>query len=292
MTELSKEHARSFFSSQGFAVEDIATAGDDGEQRADLRVSVDGEEYIVEAKVREPHREWHTTLQKAEVDGFASATRPIEPWWVLAKRISEARDQLGATPASANAFRVLWVVALHGDASFVISCVEKQLIGVRQLFAYRTEMFSQDFIGAAPDARDCYYYEDNDFERYPEIDAAMLCTREGGQLFVNHFSPNRERFRESRLYSILNLYGAVVDAEVLVKNGRALMLDTDFRGPREGGAQKSYLREKHGVLVSVAIESQYHGITFIPVANPDETQDPSAGSTSTPEVAPEDHDGG
>jgi hypothetical protein len=282
MTELSKEHARSFFSSQGFAVEDIPTAGDQGEQRADLRVSFDGEEYLVEAKVREPHREWQATIQRAETDGFASTSRSIEPWWLLAKRISEAHAQLVATPASPDAFRVLWVVALHGDADFVISCVEKQLTGVRQLFAFRAEPFTQD-LGGAPQAQYCYYFEDNDFERYPEIDAAMLCMREGGQLFVNHFSPNRERFRRSRLHSVVNSAGAVVDAEVRVRNGQALMLDTDFRGPRGGGAQQSYLREKHGLLVSVAMESQFHGVAVIPVASPEGAEE---AATSAPECAP------
>jgi len=268
MTELSKEHARSFFSSQGFDVEDIPTAGHQGERRADLRVSIDDEEYIVEAKVREPHREWHATVERAQTDGFASTSRSVEPWWLLAKRISEAHAQLVATPASSDAFRVLWVVALHGDADFVISCVEKQLTGVRQLVAFSPEVFSQNF-SVAPQAQYCYYFEDNDFERYPGIDAAMLCTGEGGQLFVNHFSPNLERFRGSRLYSVVNSGGAVVDAEVRVRNGQALMLDTDFRGPRGGGAQQNYLREKHDLLVSVVMESQFYGVAVVPVVGPE-----------------------
>src|SRR5262249_2430742 len=123
----------------------------------------------------------------------------------------------------------------------------------------RPEHFDDKF-QKPPEACTCYYFDDNDFERYPEIDAAMLCTLEGGQLFVNHFSPNRERFRESRLYEVVNGRGAIVDAEVLTRKGQALMIGTDFGGPRGGGAQQAYLRDKCGVLVSIGIEKHFHGI--------------------------------
>lgn len=259
MPDLSTEHARHFFSTNGFAVHDIPTAGELGQKRADLRVTAGAEEYTVEAKEREPHRDWQVAAQKADLDGFASISRDIRPWWLLGKRIAEAREQLVATPASPDAFRVLWVVALHGDAQFVTSCYEKQLLGRRLLMAFRPEYFA-DRMTDAVEAWQCLYFDDNDFERYPELDAAMLCTPAGGQLLVNHFSPNRERFRSSRLYSIVDQYGAVLDAEVLVRNRRALMIDTDFRGPRGQGAQQTYLEEKYGLLVSVAQESQFHGV--------------------------------
>ncbi|AUX46897.1 uncharacterized protein SOCE26_084070 [Sorangium cellulosum] len=262
MREPSTEHARLFFTSLGCEVEDIAVV--EGQKRADLRVTWKEEEYVVEAKFREPHREWHAAREHARANGYATTSRDIEPWTVLSNTITKARAQLVSTPASPDAFRVLWVVALHGDDRFVIDCTEKKLVGTRLLFALR------DFY-EPPEAIECYYYDDNEFERCPEIDAAMLCTREGGRLFVNHHSPSRERFRSSYVYSTVNKKGAVVDAEILVKNGHALMLDVDFKNPRAGNGQWEYIKDKYGVLTSAAIESQFFGIaiTSAPVVSSD-----------------------
>lgn len=264
MADLSTEHARIFFSSLGFTVEDIPTAGEQGQKRADLRVLVGDEEYVVEAKARDPHREWHAINERADAEGFATASRDIQPWWLLSKRIAGAYEQLVSTPMSLHAFRILWIVALHGDDKFVISCFERQLLGLRLLFAFTPQDFSGKK-GPGPRGLPCYYFEDSDFERFPLIDAAMLCTREGGQLLVNHFSHNRSRFRGSRLFAAVQEKGAVVDAEDRVRAGRALMLGTDFTGPRGNGAQQAYLRDKYDVLVSVAQESHFSGVAVFPL---------------------------
>jgi hypothetical protein len=301
MPIFSTEHARSFFESIGFAVEDIPEAEAEGQKRADLRVTIGEEEYVVEAKFRSPHREWYEVLQRAEAGEFATTTREVEPWRTLSDVIQKARAQLVATPASTSAFRILWVVAPHSDDSFVIPCIEKQLLGVRQLFVYQAEDFSKNF-GASPTLRQCYYFEDNDFERYPEIDAAMLFAQDGGQLFVNHFSPNRDRFRRSRLYEVVSGKGAVIDADVLRRDGKALMLDTDFGGPRGAGAQQTYLRVKHDILVNVVHESHWKGVAVVPVRTTSSAAENEAehfaaeegdGAVSaTEEKANGEHDGG
>jgi hypothetical protein len=258
---VSTEHARGFLLSLGFAVEDIPTAP--RQRTADLRAFIEGEEYVVEAKFRKPHREWLAALERAEISGFATTSREIAPWFVVANRVADGHEQLVATSASAAAFRILWIVALHPDDHFVILCFERQLLGVRQVFAYKTEDFS---VSAAPLGKllDCYYFEENDFERYREIDAAVLWDQEGGKLLLNHFSANRERFRRSRLHDAFRENGAVVDADILTRSGQALMLDADFRGPHGDGAQQTYLRERHNVLVNLVSGSNLHIIGFVP----------------------------
>ncbi|KYG10192.1 hypothetical protein BE21_13540 [Sorangium cellulosum] len=250
----------------GFNVEDIPEAEVEGQKRADLLATYDDEEYIVEAKFRNPHHEWRELCQRAESDAFATTTRDIEPWATLSNVICKAHAQLISTPSSTGAFRMLWVVALHPDDNFVMACTKKALVGTRLLFAYNEADLTKNF-GALPQARECYYFDDNDFERYPGIDAAMLCTFQGGQLFVNHFSPNLERFRRSHLYTTINEKGAVVDAEILTRSGRAFMLNNDFLGPRREGAQQIYLRETYGALVSVAVEKQLYGQALAPVSD-------------------------
>lgn len=259
MREPSAEYARSFFSRLGCRVEDISVV--DGEKRADLRAFLSEDEYVVEAKFREPDREWRLAMQRAEVDGFATITRALVPWMVLSNTILKAHAQLVATPASAAAFRILWVIALHDDDKFVISCVEKRLLGVRLLMAFRD-------LHTPPQALECYYYDDNDFERCPGIDAAVMCTREGVRLLVNHHSPNRERFHASHLCRTLTAEAAraVIDATVETQEGRALMLDTDFQGPREGNAQWRYIKEKYGKLTTATMESDFKGLAIIPAA--------------------------
>jgi hypothetical protein len=49
-----------------------------------------------------------------------------------------------------------------------------------------------------------------------------------------------------------------------VRDGRAFMLDADFRGPRGAGAQQTYLRERHNVLVNGGHEKHWKGIAVIP----------------------------
>jgi hypothetical protein len=265
MTETSTEHARRFFADQGFQVSDIPTAEILGEKRADLRAIYGDEEYIVEAKYRNQDYRWSQLLHSADESGCATASRSIETWRTLGKVVKNARDQLIATPASPNAFRILWVVALHPDDSFVIECFQRQLMGTRQVFVYDTESLRTN-LSTAPRAMLCYYFDDNDFERYSEIDAAMLCTAEGGRLFVNNYSPNRQRFLDSHLAKLANHFNGLTDAVTLAQSGVALLIDSDLRGAREGGSQQSYLRDKYDVLVSVASESQFVGIAFAQTA--------------------------
>lgn len=75
--------------------------------------------------------------------------REVEPWKTMSDVIQNARAQLVATPTLTSAFRILWVVALHSDGNLVIACIKKQLLGVRQLFVYRIEIFFEALQGLA-----------------------------------------------------------------------------------------------------------------------------------------------
>lgn len=259
MREPSAELARDFFTWLGFQVEDIPTI--DGQKRADLRAVLDGEEHVLEAKERLPHFEWRAAMQQAEAQGYAITTRAIEPWQTLSNTILKAHAQLVATPAGSDAFRILCIFAPHSDDDFVISCVEKRLIGVQLLMAYRS-------LREPPEPIDCYYYDENDFERCPGIDAALLFARDGARLLINHYSANRERFLTSYLCTTLMAKAerAVIDAVSETQAGRGFMLDKDFSGPREGNAQWTYLRDKHGVLTSRVMESYFKSVLIVPAS--------------------------
>lgn len=273
MREESTEHARSYFTSMGFTVEDIPEAL--AQKRADLRATIKGEEYIVEAKHRQPEREWRAAMLRLEVDGFATASREILPWATLSKSIHNAHAQLSATPAGPEAFRILWIAALHDDDHFVISCVRKCLLGTHRVLVFRD-------LAVPPQDQYCYYYDENDFESCPQIDAAALCTRASAQLIVNNHSPRCERFRRSHLYSVVAAHNALTDGEIEAQDGKALMLGMDFQGPRDGAARGAYLGNKYGVRVMPMNESAFTGVALYPTTTPSLGDDQPA-----PRVGPE-----
>jgi len=256
MREQSTEHARANLVAEGFHVEDIAV--EPPAKRADLRLRFTDEEYLLEAKLRRPHGSWREFMAKARTEGSASMSRTVDPWSALSSTITEANEQLLATPASAGAFRMLWAIALDDDQKFVIACLEKRLLGTELLVAVsRNDLYNLKML-------ECYYYASNDFERCPELDAAVLGTEEGGKLFVNYFSKKRESFRRSHMYRMFAARNAVIDPELVAAQGGALMLASDFVGPRGNRTQWEYLKERYGVLTSVSVDSQFDGIVSIP----------------------------
>jgi hypothetical protein len=257
MREPSTEHARLVLSSEGFTVDDIPV--EPPAKRADLRLWFGQEEYVVEAKLREPHEGWLELLKQVAQEGYASTSRPINPWNSLSSTLTEAHAQLLATPAGESAFRVLWLVALHDDDHFVISCIEKRLLGSVEVTGIDPIKLS---IG---ESKVCYHHASNDFQRCAGIDAAVLGTRTGANLFVNYFSERREAFRKTQLHAMFSVHGAVVDPEVLEASGKAYMLGRDFVGPRNGQTQWKYLYERYGVRTTVMQEFQFAAMAAISV---------------------------
>jgi hypothetical protein len=258
MREASTEHARLVLAGEGFKVEDIPEAPPN--KRADLRVWAGEEEYIVEAKLRAPHDGWLELMKKVGAEGYASTSRQIDPWSSLSSTILQAHAQLAATPAGPGAFRVLWAVALHADDGFVISCLEKRLLGSVQI------VLIDPMALKVGDIVTCYHHASNDFERCPQLDAAVLGTRTGANLFINYFSERRAALRASRLHGVFDAHGAVVDPEVQAASGKAYMLGNDFEGPRDGKTQAAYLRKKHGIMGNVMMEFQFAGMAMVPRA--------------------------
>lgn len=255
MPELSVVHAMEAFNAMGFEVTAIPTAAP--AQRADLRVTWgDHEEYIVEAKLREPSAAWKELLAAAREQGTAHTTRPVRSWSALRAMARKAYQQLISTPARDDAFRLLWWVAPHDEGDFVVACLEKCLNGVEPLTVVAD-------LEAPPSMLDCYYHSPNCFEQCPQLAGAVLAREAGGRLVVNSFYSKPEQFRNSNLYKRFASVGAVVDPEEDAKVGKVLMLGRDFAGPRDGHTQWNYLREKYGVLTSVALDSQFNGVLSI-----------------------------
>jgi hypothetical protein len=263
MREQSTEFVRLILDEEGFTVTDIEVCPD--ERRADLFVSYGSEEYIIEAKSRAPHQGWNELMKRARTEGGATTSRRIDPWNALSSTILEAYQQLLSTPAPAEVFRVLWCVVLHDDGEFVKACMKKRLLGTERLVAIELPVMASTF-NKPPKIIDCHYHGSNDFERCPKLDAAVVFTREGGQLLVNMYSEQRARFRSSCLHTIFSKYNAVIDAEVAEQRGEAFMLGCDFVGPRNGKSQWVYIRDRYGVGTSIMIDQQFNALATMNLA--------------------------
>lgn len=240
----------------GFDVQDIPTVGD--HKRADLIATYENEMYVVEAKQREPHLEWQNLLAGVRSSGFEALSRSIKPWSALSSKIQEAYEQLQSTPAPINAFRVLWLVAPHDDADFVLECLKIRLLG-------RAKLTTITDFHSLPSIKDCFHYYQSEFQRTPELDAVILTNQRAGQLLVNCYSENRTRLRASYLYITMQNANAVVDPEELNAQGRCLLIPTNHVGGRGDKSKWQYLKQTYGVMTSVMHEASFHGIVSINV---------------------------
>lgn len=211
-SEPSKRHAADCLRTLGYEVDEIPAATT---ERADLRVTRAGEEYLVEAKGRSESPKWLKFIEKLRETSFETLSREIEPWSGLSSMIKKAHSQLSKTPASAQALRLLWVPAVHQDDEFVLSCVFRQLYGVVQLTCIKRLSLDE-----CPTTKDCYFYERGDFRRFRGLDGAVLAGRTTGALCVNPFSPRACLLRTSTLHSYFSENGAVRDPEVLIEMGK------------------------------------------------------------------------
>ncbi len=251
--EQSKASTLRWLSELGFDAESVPTTDS---QRADLRVRHGDDEYVIEAKGRDVSPEWKALIDEAHQVGVATMSRYIEPWNAISAMLTKAGDQLRATPAGPDAFRLVWVTALHADDDFVLECVERRLCGLATLLVVDPHTHSFD-------TKFCFYHSENDFRRLRHVDAAILCGQKGLKLYVNSFCPSRVRFRQSALCARFSSAHACCDPEVHEKNGDAYLVGEDFLADGTDRAVWSYIKNKYGALTSKMTEAQFSGVAVL-----------------------------
>jgi hypothetical protein len=264
MREFSAEHARRVLSAEGFSVSDIPER--DGENRADLLVQFESEEYVVEAKLKEAHQGWIELEARASATGFASVSRNVDPWNAISSRLRKAYRQLTATPASEGAFRVLWLIAPHDDGAFVAECLTKRLIG------HHLMVVMGDALGDPISTRQCFFYDSNEFEHFRELHAAVVGTATGAQLLVNTRNPDAPRFRSTKLFDMFAKHRAVIDPDEQHASGEAFVVGSDFAGPRSGKSLHAYLLRRYGKRASAMMEVQFSGMAVLSLKDGEPTE--------------------
>lgn len=248
MREKSTEYVKYRLKRFGWDAEDIKESNNS--KRADLIVSIENEEYIIEAKEKAPQINWVEFKKSTESGVATSLSRQVKPWSAIAKTIKIACRQLLSTPCSNQAFRLLWIV-FFGDDDFVVDCYVKRLLGTERLSVFSGLDQSFEII-------DCHHYSHNSFSQCPFLDAAIISCTKGDRLYVNYYSEQLYRFRECRLYKLYNQRRAAIDPGLEEKSGKALMLGKDFNGCRNGKDQYEYIYKKYAIRTSLMTDYKYN----------------------------------
>jgi hypothetical protein len=257
--EESKRHAQATLEAMGYSVTLIETSNVKGEQRADLRASIDGETLVVEAKSKAEHTEFISLRNEARVKGTASCSREERAWSALSSVVKKANSQLASTSSPNGAGRVFWVPCLHEDWAFVFEGFRQLLYGQVELTLFQKCIGPPKFVGI----RNCFYYDQADFRKYTAIDAAVLAGPNGELLlFVNEFGTRVKHLRNTKLYREMNESGGVIDPRIQCEKLEAFAIaDPSLHSEKE---KWNYLFDTYGFQTSKLSGFSFKSMITIP----------------------------
>jgi Archaeal holliday junction resolvase (hjc). len=173
----SERHVREFLEKQGFKVQRIPTVS--GQKRADYHVTDSEKTYVVEVKGK-------TTGDEAYIESLMSSGEGFREEFLgrtnsISQGIREAAEQLLATPAESEAFRIVVFVATGDDPDTQALQIESTLYGT-------VELLSASSDGSGAVATPCFYFTFNEFFNLRSVDAALIFIPNGSRVYVNNFS--------------------------------------------------------------------------------------------------------
>ncbi|MFN7966189.1 MAG: hypothetical protein U0V87_10930 [Acidobacteriota bacterium] len=245
-------HARRVLEAHAFKVDRISR--EPGARRADYRIRAGVEETILEVTDKKETQFILDLHAEAATNRLATADREVMYWNGIDRVIKEKTEQLRQTPGQPDAFRVLWLSALHGDGDFIMNVGTRTAYGLQDLLVQTSREM--------PYAKPCFYYNRNTFYAVPELDGIILVNQTGGQLCINGFSPRCNLFRGTALARVFPP-NTVLDPEVWERDGRAFILDgeMDRTDPK---AKWRRIFEKYGAKTTAFNMSQFVGLVSIP----------------------------
>lgn len=231
-----EQEARRFFEAVPLTATRIPTAST---QTADYFIDGDTPGYAVEVKTRLDDADALKALRQGEaVDG----QRPLAHDAAIERIARSARRQLGAIDAAHERLWLLWFslrAMLGADASF------EQCLGT--LYGIRDCVFDEN--GTATGV-DCYYARPGVFERWTEIDGAIISTADGFIGCVNELSPRADLVLRSRVMARLGERQAVVIPSRGESSGSVFIADLSVDRKNTAALQDS-LSAKYGKRILV-----------------------------------------
>jgi hypothetical protein len=216
---------------------------------------IDGEQpgYVLEVKSRFDDESFPKELERGYT-AVRSRSLGHDRWTVDQAR--DARKQLMSDPARER-FWVLWfAVNCMSSSEAMFDQVIGTLYGVRQVAYWDEELQTAH-------GRECLFVVPGVFERWPEIDGAIVTVEDSITLCVNDFSDKAESFSVSRLYQSFAQRGGPVRACDLEANCGFLSIAdrTIDRANEEIVAQ--YLSQRYGLKQVHILNIKAHSASIV-----------------------------
>jgi hypothetical protein len=201
---------------------------------------IDGEQpgYMLEVKSRFDDENFSKELERGYTD-VRSRALGHDRWAVDNAR--RARKQLISRDPTRERFWVLWfAVECLSSTKAMFDQVIGTLYGVRQVMYW-------DEASQSAHGRDCLYAVPGVFERWPDIDGAVVTVGNSITLCVNEFSDKTQDFQSCRLYqSFARRGGPVTPSDLEAKSGFLSIADRTIDRTKENIVAQ-YLSQRYGL---------------------------------------------
>ena len=227
-----EREVRAFFEACNLKVTRIETGP---RKTPDFLVTGDGPGYLVEAKGRFDD----ATIRK-ELDSGQAVTRACLYGHssAIERIIRDTRKQLETFDSE---HRYYWLVWLSAETEFANTKLTFEQF-VSTLYGIRQVVYA-DKEGNAVSQR-CYYARPGVFERWPEVDGAIISCPDGFVLCVNEFGTRKDQLCQLKVPMRLSERRAVVIPQEREVLGECLIADTAINR-RDETVLRDYLRKHY-----------------------------------------------
>jgi len=227
-----EREARAFFEALNLTVTRIETGPN---RTPDFLVQGDGPGYLLEAKGR-----FDDASIKKELDSGRPVirTRPYNHSAAIERVARRARKQLETFDSEHRYYWLLWLSVKTEFASPELTFEQfvSTLYGMRQV-AYA------DKEGNAVSKR-CYYARPGVFEKWPEVDGAIISCPDGFMLCVNESGTRKDQLCELKVPMRLSERRAMIIPQEREVLGECLVADTAINR-RDETVLRDYLRKRY-----------------------------------------------
>jgi hypothetical protein len=210
-------------------------------RRADIRATKASQSFLIEVKTKEDHPEFMAALDNTKDLEIVPYEKQLRRSNTFGKIIREGVNQLEQTPDDAQSFKCIWFRAIEGLLTDAFDLMKATLYGTRYLLVRdKSGGFSYTI---------CFYFDPNEFFKFPSLDAVILDNGRRAELSVNSFSRRFTEFRRSCLYQLFESIRALTDPLKLEKQSDIFVVDTDI-ARNDKDAVIKYLQGKYGISVN------------------------------------------
>lgn len=246
--EPTEREAREFFEACDLSVERIPTGS---QETPDFLVHGDGPGYLVEAKGRFDDASIEKELA---LRGSVSRTRPAGYSRAIERIVRGARKQMAAYDLLHQYYWLVWLSVETDFASPELTFEQfvSTLYGVRQVV----------YAGHAGKAlsKRCYYARPGPFERWPEVDGAIISSLDGFVLCVNEFGTRKDLLCQLKVPMRLSERQAVVIPHEREARGECFVADTSIDRQVET-VLRDYLRKRYDRRELQIVDFKHHSAT-------------------------------